>query len=59
MSKSKLDFEFGTFEERLAHACNLFDLDAPPIGRDDDGEIFLSPELMRWVSEQKSLSTGF
>lgn len=50
--KNHQSFKFGTFEERLAHACVVFEVDPPEIEY-EDGHPAVSDPLVEWVSEHE------
>ncbi|WP_050525519.1 hypothetical protein [Pseudorhodobacter aquimaris] len=43
-------YEFGTFKERLAHTCALFEIDPPKITY-EDGEPTLTEPFMQWIGD--------
>lgn len=50
MSKSHRHYEFGTFAERMEHACALFETDPPEIIY-EDGEPTMTDPFMQWIKE--------
>lgn len=50
MPKPHHHYEFGDFEERLAHFCVLFEIEPPQILY-EDGEPTLTDSFMDWIKE--------
>ncbi|MEM9763890.1 MAG: hypothetical protein AAF968_15515 [Pseudomonadota bacterium] len=50
MTKSHRSYEFGTFDERLAHLCALFEVEPPEIEY-EDGQPLLTYPLADWMKE--------
>lgn len=48
--KAAIAYEFGTFEDRLAHACAALEIDRPNIEY-EDGEPLLTDNLVAWLKE--------
>ena len=48
MTKSHRHYEFGDFQERLAHMCALFEIDPPEITY-EDGEPTMTDGFMGWI----------
>ncbi|MDU9004040.1 hypothetical protein [Sedimentitalea todarodis] len=51
MTKSHRDHEFGTFAERIEHACALFETNPPELTY-EDGEPMLTEPLISWACER-------
>lgn len=47
-AKTHRDYEFGTFDGRLAHLCDLFEIDPPEIVY-EDGQPTVTDGLMDWL----------
>ena len=45
-------YEFGTFDQRLAHFCALFEIDPPEIVY-EDGEPTLTAPIMSWIKTHR------
>lgn len=53
MKDSHRHYRFGTFEERLAHFCDLQEINPPEIVY-EDGEPTLTEDLANWLYEQNA-----
>lgn len=50
-NSSHMRFEFGTFDERLAHICAVFEIEAPDFPIDNSLSETLTDKNMAWIKE--------
>lgn len=51
MTKAHEKFEFGTFEDRLAHACAVVGEDCLAFSVDDEGDVVPTDEALAWANK--------
>lgn len=49
MKKSHRHYEFGTFEERLAHVCALLEIEDPGLNFDKDSTVSINEDIIAWT----------
>lgn len=53
LPESHRHYQFGDFQERLAHVCDLLEIETPEFPVDDEGDVLMSEEVSSLLSEHQ------